>query len=71
MQELACLSMGRLRTKPGSTPSVASQYSLRNLHVNIMLNPRGAKQDRINILAKKISARPGMARDSPYQLRMV
>jgi hypothetical protein len=47
MHELAYLSMGGLRTKPGSTPSAASQYSLRGLHVNIMLNPHAATQERI------------------------
>src|SRR5213080_3995513 len=45
--EFAYLSMGGLRTKPGSTPSAASQYSLRDLHVNIMLNPHAATQERI------------------------
>ena len=42
MHEFAYLSMGGLRTKPGSIPSAASQYSLRDLHVNIMLNPHAA-----------------------------
>ena len=47
MHEFAYLSMGGLRTKPGSTPSAASQYSLRDLHVKIMLNPHAARQERI------------------------
>jgi hypothetical protein len=47
MHEFAYLSMGGLRTKPGSTPCAASHYSLRNFHVNIMLNPHAATQDRI------------------------
>jgi hypothetical protein len=46
MHEFAYLSMGGLRTKPGSTPSAAS-HSLRDLHVNIMLNPHAATQERI------------------------
>ena len=36
MHEFAYLSIGGLRTKPGSTPSAASQYSLRDLHVNML-----------------------------------
>jgi hypothetical protein len=55
MHELAYLSMGGLRTKPGSTPSAAGQYSLRDLHVNIMLNP----------LSGAHLARAGLATENP------
>jgi hypothetical protein len=37
MHEFAYFSIGGLPTKSGSTASAASQYSLRDLHVNIML----------------------------------
>jgi len=50
MHKFAYLSMGGLRTKPGSTPSAATQYSLRDLHVNIMLNLHAATQDRIAVV---------------------
>ena len=47
MHEFAYLSLSGLRTKPGCTPSAASQYSLRDLPVNIMLNLHAAAQERI------------------------
>jgi hypothetical protein len=40
MHKFLYFSIGGLPTKSGSTASAASQYSLRDLHVNIMLNPQ-------------------------------
>ena len=58
MHEFAYLSMGGLRTKPGSTPSAASQYSLRDLHVNIMLNPHAARQVRMSSYERQAGSNP-------------
>ena len=45
MHEFAYLSIGALRTKSGSTPSAASQYNLRDLCVDIILNRHAAAQN--------------------------
>jgi hypothetical protein len=52
MRELAYPSIGGLCTAPGYIPSAANQYSLRDFHLNIMLNPRAGTLDR-RVLARR------------------
>jgi len=47
-----------LPTKSESTASAASQYSLRNLHVNIMLNPHAATQVRMSSYERQAGSNP-------------
>jgi hypothetical protein len=54
LHEFAYLAMGGLRTKTGSTPSAASQYSLKDLHVNTILNPHAATQERRPVVTRGV-----------------
>jgi len=58
MHEFAYFSIGGLPTKSGSTASAASQYSLRDLHVNIMLNPHAATQVRMSSYERQAGSNP-------------
>ena len=58
MHEFAYFSIGGLPTKSGSTASAASQYSLRDLHVNIMLNPHAATQVRMSSYERQTCSNP-------------
>jgi hypothetical protein len=58
MQEFAYFSIGGLPTKSGSTASAASQYSLRDLHVNIMPNPHAATQVRMSSYERQAGSNP-------------
>ena len=59
MHEFAYFSIGGLPTKSGSTASAASQYSLRDLHVNIMLNPHAAAaQVRMSSYERQAGSNP-------------
>ncbi len=58
MHEFAYFSIGGLPTKSGSTASAASQYSLRDLHVNIMLNPHAATQVRMSSYERQAGGNP-------------
>src|SRR5439155_14543612 len=58
MHEFTYFSIGDLPTKSGSTASAASQYSLRDLHVNIMLNPHAATQVRMSSYERQAGSNP-------------
>ena len=58
MHEFAYFSIGGLPTKSGSTASAASQYRLRDLHVNIMLNPHAATQVRMSSYERQAGSNP-------------
>ncbi len=58
MHEFAYFSIGGLPTKSGSTASAASQYSLRDLHMNIMLNPHAATQVRMSSYERQAGSNP-------------
>src|SRR5207253_11173118 len=58
MHEFAYFSIGGLPTKSGSTASAASQYRLRDLHVNIMLNPHAATQVRMSSYERQAGGNP-------------
>jgi hypothetical protein len=58
MHEFAYFSIGGLPTKSGCTASAASQYSLRDLHVNIMLNPHAATQVRKSSYERQAGSNP-------------
>ena len=58
MHEFAYFSIGGLPTTSGSTASAASQYSLRDLHVNIMLNPHAATQVRMSSYERQAGSNP-------------
>ena len=58
MHEFAYFSIGGLPTKSGFTASAASQYSLRDLHVNIMLNPHAATQVRMSSYERQAGSNP-------------
>src|SRR5439155_4276674 len=58
IHEFAYFSIGGLPTKSGSTASAASQYSLRDLHMNIMLNPHAATQVRMSSYERQAGSNP-------------
>jgi hypothetical protein len=58
MHEFACFSIGGLPTTSGSTASAASQYSLRDLHVNIMLNLHAATRVRMSAYERQAGSNP-------------
>jgi hypothetical protein len=68
MHEFAYFSIGGLPTKSGSTASAASQYSLRNLHVNIMLNPHAATQVRMSSYERQAGSNPNGVEESAPEI---
>src|ERR1700675_417208 len=67
---IAYFSIGGLPTKSGSTASAASQYSLRDLYVNIMLNPHAATQVRMSSYERQAGSNPKV-RVADYPDRIV